>query len=788
MKIVRMHIDKLLTAVFFWLDIFLCLAVFNINAGQALNLAGFSFLIIAPGLLTVIALRLRNLDFWGYAAVIAGISILELMAMALIGNWLLPQFGIEHPLQKNCLLGELLIMTVALGLFCRKRAREISIPVRRFWLFDTAGDLVLAAVPAIFPVLAVLGAIRINNGGGNELTLLMLAGIAAYSAVLVKKSGKSGANTIPTALFFVSLAMLLMTSMRGWFATGHDIQHEYLFFEIVKNSGIWSAANSQDAYNACLSVTVLPTVFSNFLQIADPYVYKVFFQIVFAIVPVIVYLAARRYLVSAIAAVSALCFIFFPTFYGDMPFLNRQEIAFLFFALMIYAIFEQRLAVSVRRFLFLLFGAGMIVSHYSTTYAAIAVFVFLAFAYPITRAAFPRMGKMKIFADSGFAGLRGGVKLPPPLITVWMLVFAISATFLWTSAFTKTATGSIYKVIQETISTMKSNAREDAKSNDVLFSLFSFKKPPTAAELLQDYQKDISASAQALGDQENFYDPAQYGGYRIEAVDIPTLPLTPAGRALAAAGIDVAALAYILHQALARMMQLFVVAGFVFAIFKSKFIAKPVAAEFALLAAGSIGLLAAFVLLPTISAEYGIFRAFQQLLIFLGVFMAIGIAIPAARFRKVGTIFAVAFMAILLFVETGAVTAVFGGYNPKLNLNNAGSYYDTYYIHSGEIAGAEWLVGQIEKSGNLNANVQADYFVANIFTQAGIAEGLFPENSVYPAVVKKDSYVILGFTNATRQKSAVFYKGNLFTYTYPVHFLADNKDVIYDNRQTAIYR
>ena len=134
------------------------------------------------------------------------------------------------------------------------------------------------------------------------------------------------------ALYLLSAALLLMTSLRGWSVTGHDIQLEYRVFQLTAAHGKWDMSTFQNPYNACLSITLLPTQMAALLHVDDPYIYKVFFQLLFAACPVMVFLLARRYFSVRVAVLAVVYFIGFPTFFTDMPFLNRQEMALLFVA------------------------------------------------------------------------------------------------------------------------------------------------------------------------------------------------------------------------------------------------------------------------------------------------------------------------------------------------------------------------------------------------------------------------------------------------------------------------
>ena len=61
-------------------------------------------------------------------------------------------------------------------------------------------------------------------------------------------------------LALVATSLLLATSLRGWYITGHDIQAEFLAFQLTNGAQHWRWARCENAYNACLSVNILPTV------------------------------------------------------------------------------------------------------------------------------------------------------------------------------------------------------------------------------------------------------------------------------------------------------------------------------------------------------------------------------------------------------------------------------------------------------------------------------------------------------------------------------------------------
>lgn len=767
-----------------WLG-FLLLAFTHTNNLQLLNIVGFTALIILPGFLTLLVAKIKVAEPWGYLGLTVGVSLLELMLVGLLVDVLLPFAGVAAPLNTEMLFlvfSDLIFVLLAL---IWKNNKDLEIVIRpRFILFERYRELVLAFAPIIFVIMSIGGAIRLNNGYNGDLTLLMLIGIALYFAVLIRYRKQGGANVIPTALFFISLALLFMTSLRGWYITGHDIQQEYQVFELAKNSGLWSIANFRDPYNACLSITILPTIFYRLLQISDPYVFKILFQIIFAIMPSVLYVTLNKFTSRTTALLSVIYFISFPTFFGDMPMLNRQEVSFLFLALMSYVMFSAQLSLQRGRALFVIFGLGIVVSHYSTTYAIIAILLFLLCSRPCIRKIsqhFP-----KFFSRSGIDGLGSKVG-KENRITLTMVVVLAIASFVWSSVLTDTSSGSIVRVFNTTVKIMQSNLKEDAKSRDTGYSLFSGKKIDPNVELKQ-YNERAVLDTRRTASEGTYYADDIYDKYPVQAAPSDVLPLTELGQAVTADGVNVIYVNYIFRQGSAKILQLLIIIGFIAVIFRKKWLKNNLDMDFMLMAAGSIVLVFSQVILPVLSVEYGLLRAFQQALFFVGIFIVIGSMTITQPLGKKMQKIAVSTLAILFFLSsTGVLTYIIGGYGPQLHLSNSGDYYDTYYLRKTEVTSTEWFVHKMD-------NVQQDAYQAEIqidrcpclLTETARDAGM--ADDIYPGFIRKDSYVYLGYTNIKKQKGTITYNGDNIDYDYPIDFLDDNKDLIYNNGGSRIYR
>jgi len=58
----------------------------------------FPYMVLVPGLLVLLALRIKTVDAWSYLFYIVCLSLLLLMLIGLSANWILPLLGIKDPL------------------------------------------------------------------------------------------------------------------------------------------------------------------------------------------------------------------------------------------------------------------------------------------------------------------------------------------------------------------------------------------------------------------------------------------------------------------------------------------------------------------------------------------------------------------------------------------------------------------------------------------------------------------------------------------------------------------
>ncbi|HYT43037.1 MAG TPA: hypothetical protein VEP90_11895, partial [Methylomirabilota bacterium] len=461
----------------------------HVNFLYTTTLISFCTCILLPGFLISLILRIRKLSLWENLLFIVGLSIAFLEFGGLLLNILLPIFGINNPLAfQNLVVGfDVYILLLFIFAWIRTTQFEfhIQLPSR------SKIEKVLYTLPIFFPILATLGAIVLNNGGSNILTLILLGAIAVYSLLLVLFHDKIPADLFPYAIFFIGLASLFTTSLRSWYITGHDIIREFYVFQLTNSHHLWNMAFYQDPYSACLSITILPTILTNLLSIQDVYIYKVIFQILFATSPILVFFIMRNYTTPVLAFLSAFIFMSFPTFFNDMAMINRQEIGFIFFGLVLYMMLLPELPLSMRKILFIIFGINVVVSHYSTNFVLLILVTFvytltLIISLPFVKNAFASL------LPKSYATLKNTFT-HKKFLSLSLILLLFLMTFFWNNLYTKSSSH-VGSVVSEVINSifLKSNT----KSNDLAYSIFFGSKKDPQQEL-QDYINSIAQSTES---------------------------------------------------------------------------------------------------------------------------------------------------------------------------------------------------------------------------------------------------------------------------------------------------
>lgn len=748
--------------------------------------AGLWLLLGAPAVLwqPVTARVVSTRD--GQVVVSIGLAVLGDIVAALVLNTVLPPLGVPHPLSRLWLTAAAAVVILTMAVVCPPCERGApgtsavsgastapgASAALGFCLSRTVppglGTVVIAGGIAV--ALALAGAIRLNNGLGASTSVLAVVAVTVLLVLLMARRRRYTPGVVSIGLYLCAAGLLLLTSLRGWGITGHDIQAEYHVFELTERASNWNASSVREPYNACLSITLLPTALTRLTGIPGVYVFKVLLPLLFALAPVLVYRSVRNVAPQIIALLSVAYLMLFPTFWTDMPFMARQEVAFLLLGCALVVLTDAVRPVHHRRVAFTAVLVGIVLSHYSTAYVLLAV---LGIALGVDTG-WRWLSRLRRHA-SPVAAARG-------LVTVWTVIIVGAAAVIWAGPLTHTDTQARRTAVL-TVQTLLGQRASDS-SSDTAYSLFGGKRV-SAEQRLLDYRNETVAQTRAGGAAEDYLPLSVVDEYPTEALELPSAPLTALGRLLQRTGLDVHAMNSLLRQGAAGLLQVLLVVGFVVTVLARRGGFRPCRDQVTL-TIGAAWVVALLTVLPQLSVEYGVLRAFQQGLFLFAPFIAAGSIWIFRWSGRRAVPLACATATLLLLDLTGVVPKLVGGYPDQLHLANAGQYYDLYYAHPEERTAIAWLR---RTTAGQEPPVQSELPRGlDVFTPPCTPSGDCAPEGIFPTVLSTRGYTVLGFTSVRKRQATLFYGGDLVTYSYPLGLLDRTKNKIYSSDGAEIYR
>ena len=328
-------------------------------------MAFVSFITI-PGILILHILKLNKIEFVKKIVLMIGLSVSFLIFMGLLLNSLYPIILKPLSLAPVLILSNVILLILALAAYIMNR-NDFNLNDFLNLKIDLKGKLVSPLIfPALFPFMAVFGTYLMNLTQNNFILLVMLLLIPAYIiAITILKDRIPGA-TYPFALWTISLSLLLMNGLTSFHLMGRDVHYEYYSFQLALQSFHWDINTYLNPYNACLSITILPTILQSLSNLNGEYIFKIF-SLIGSFIPLVVYAVSKKYLEDKYAFFAGLLFsfqLFFVYLLGAV----RQEVAILFFFLAIMVLFAADMGKNTKKILFVILMSSVVVSHYTTAY------------------------------------------------------------------------------------------------------------------------------------------------------------------------------------------------------------------------------------------------------------------------------------------------------------------------------------------------------------------------------------------------------------------------------------
>jgi len=710
-----------------------------------------------PGVILVSSLLKNSFDFFERLSLAVISSILYAICFGLIFSLSVPKFA-NLSLSSDSLTNSYLIINIMISF----------ITVMKTVLFNVdefVNGLKISQVFRVFAPLSILflaisGALVLNSGGQNSITLLMLFSIALLIPILFILKDRENTNLYPFIIYFLSLSLLLMYSLRSNYLIGWDIHQEFRVFQITQSIGKWSTENYASAYNATLSISLLPVLISTITKIPDLYVYKIVFPILFSFTPIFIYLFSKKYLNNFNSFMSSVFFIFQFQFMQQMPALNRQALAFLFFSALLFVIFHGKIGKINRFILFCLTAIGLILSHYSTAYIA-NILLIGAFSISSFLVIIKKLLKLVFKAK---------IEINLQHIKLWMIIYLLSLTYIWYGVISNSV-GDVVSLVDKISANISKVNNDELKSPQAQSAFGKNLGAPTQDQVLfysnevrNDYIKNFGWYKLYPKELTDNYPPQIMYSKEIVAVDsiIRKTILFSLGKV----------------QTGIRLLLFFgsLILFLNFFLNRSKY-----DIDYSSITAIGMMLLGTIIFLPYLSLAYNFERLYQQLLIIFGSVILIGLlSLPFIK-RNLLTFGLITFSCLFFLSSSGVINQFFGG-TAHLNLNNYGEDYDRFFTKDSELSGVKWL----ERFGQQEIPISMDqYSWLKFLSHSYRTERVLFD--VTPSSLPENGYVYASRTNFVDGRARRTYITKPLIFSFPLMFLNENTNLVYSTKNSAVY-
>jgi len=646
-----------------------------LNVPVLRQVLSFIFLTFLPGWLIVLTLRLNNLDLTTKIVLSVGLSVAFLMFFGLLVNSLLLALGYTKPLSTISLLISFNIVSIGLAILACIRNKDFTFSFSNLKL-DTREKAFLI-VPSLFPLLSVIGTRLMNLTDNNLLLMSLLFLIPAYVIFIAFYHHKVSERIYPLAISFIGISLLLMYALRSNHIIGADIHVAYYWFLQTLDNLHWTTSGTSPL-NAVLSISVLPSIYQSFLNIAPEFLFKILYSLITPTLPLIVYLISKKYIGSFYAFLASFFFMS-QIMFISAPEHQRTHMAVFFFALAIMVLFQDNLSEFARRTLFIVFTASIILSHYGTTYVVLFVLLLtwigmqilsqivthrkesatLSTESRIARNNSPPLSsprRSRPVGDTTTIGLRHSQIQPKRGMTTTAVGLFLTMLFFWYSQMTGPSFYSGVHFIRETFVNWQDIFVTETRggvTQAALGTTLAQARTPQTIEFVVSWLTIIIFTIGIIVTIRRFK----------EMISIPGFNRT-----------------------------------------KPNFLLKKLDTEYVLLSVACYTILVFSVILPYVSIGYEISRTYFQMTVILSVFFIIG-AVKVSRYLKLRPSWLILVVLIPYFLCTAGLVSQAFGFPRVLTLNSEGPMYVSNYTTDEESYAAKWIGEYRDKRVSLYRNI-----------------------------------------------------------------------------------
>jgi uncharacterized membrane protein len=733
----RLAVDVLLIALMSGLAL-----VNGIWAADALVLA---LLLTLPGVLLLRLLGVPAARVRAFPPYVPCASIAVVMAAGAAVNFIGPALGDHQPLRTLPLLAGVSGTCLVLALLSVAARADAGLP------WSVPQIRLSRAWPLVLPLISGVGAALFNNGHGRGLAIAGMAAAVATVVVCIVFARRMSASQLATAIFGVALAAGWSFSLRSHFVYGWDIASEYRIVNGTYVAGIWHSYHPKDAYAAMLSLTTFPATLTALAGMPSLFLLKVVYPVLFALFPVGLFKLANRVVGRRYAFMAAAFLVVQGFFFQQMSGLARQEVGLLVFIALFAALLEADLPRRTQWPLVVTFAFTLVVSHYSTTYLAIDMFV----GYCVIA--------LVLWA------LRRGRPAGGGAVAVALVATLVGAT-VWYMPVTQS--GSNVGSFLHDINTRGFDFLPSAQPGQSPLQTYLTGNIPSRMDASK-YQSMV----------RNHYDKATPWLRPYPSASQPRY--TP--RDTSVTGDEVRS-PRVVHgldldqTVLSQAVNILAVLAAAVLAFRRR--SSPLTRKIGVLGLATVGVLALMRVSGTVANDYTPERAIVQLMVPLVIAVAWLLEYFVRRSRLLRLIVPVGAALALggVFLSSSGLRAVVAGGPATTNVADRGEDYERFYVAEPELAAARWLNTSAPKHDVIHAD---RYGQLRIYGTTPRAKGVFTD--VMPELLDQHSWVYAYSANTLRGRARARYGDTYALYEWPSAFLRDNFNLVYDNGSARVY-
>jgi uncharacterized membrane protein len=700
-------------------------------------------LLSVPGVILLRAFRIPGRTVAHFPALIPCGSIVVLLGSGLAVDLIGPLIGLSKPLRVTpvliclelcCIL--MLALSINAGPDVKIPWRSIPKPARLAW-------------PLLLPLMAVAGAMRLNNGHTNNVAVVVLFLCIGILIVSLLFASRIDETLLVVILYSVGLSMMWSYALRGSLVYGFDIATEYQRLNQTVTAGVWHFSHHNDAYGAMLSVTVMPTELHVLSGLSAPLVFKVVYPVIGALFPVEIFCLARRLLARPWAFLAAAFTIAQSSFAEELPALARQEIALVLFAALVAVMLASHLATRSQWGLVVLFSLAMVASHYSTTYVAIA----------LIGLALPLQWVTSWFRDN--ARVTGALALS--------FVTILAGAFMWYGPLTRSSSG--LKQVTQAVAAQGLNLLPSQNSGESPLAAYFQSTQPTISAT--SYEKLVHRRY-AINNPAII--PLRTAGLSEYSLHDSVPPAPPVKLTIVHSAIGLGSLIF---------QQLFNLLGAIGAlVMVLRRNASVETRSIGVLGLAAVAFLVVMRLSGTLGAFYNNERALLQALSIFSIAFCWALQSLTSRRERARVIVGLAgaaFLAAFIANTSGLSNAVLGG-GTATNLANSGEDFERFLITTPELASADWLGDEVRPQQLVYADLYAQLPLVAV---TGISRGVIAD--VTPPTINQSAWIYADRTNIVDKRGRALFDNDRVTYIYPLDFLNANFNVVYTSSSSEVF-